>query len=136
MDEVKIMQDCQRLGKSASIRQGQKLTGYAGEQLPGKILNLAVWKWDEVVALEEIEHALAEKIHNDANVASVVETIPQVNASVSVVLVVQPERLEYPKFDLASIAVLLYGSNDLDGNKFAAFLVFCLHHFAERALAE
>lgn len=47
-------------------------------------MNLAVREWDEVVAFEKVKDALAEKIHDNADVATIVEAVPQMNASVPV----------------------------------------------------
>lgn len=111
-------------------------TSNAGEQLAGKVLNLAVGEGHKVVALKKVEHALTKQVHNYAYVAAVVEAVAQVDASVAVLLVVDLERGEHPQFDLASIAVLLDRPNDLDGDKLVAMSVLGLDNLAKRALAQ
>jgi len=111
-------------------------TSNARQQLAGKVLNLAVGEGNKVVALEKVEDALAKQVHNYAYVAAVVEAVAQVDASVSVLLVVNLERGEHPKFDLAGIAVLLDRPNDLDGDKLVALSVSGLDNLAKRALTQ
>ncbi len=112
------------------------LTSNTGQELAGKVLNLAVGKGHKAVALQEIEHALAEKVHDDADVAAVVEAVAEVNAAVPVLGVVGSQRLEDPQFDLAGLAILLYGPDDLDGDELLGGLVSCLYDLAKRALPE
>lgn len=112
------------------------LTSHAGQELTSKRLDLAVWEGHKVVALEEVEHALAEEIHDDANVTPVIEAVPEVDATVPVLLVVDSERLEDAELDLARLAVLLHRPNDLDGDELVLDLVLCLHDLAKRSLAE
>ncbi len=97
-------------------------------------MDLAVGEGHKAVALQEIEHALAEKVHDDADVAAVVEAIAEVDAAVPVLGVVGSQRLEDPEFNLAGLAVLLYGPNDLDGDELLGGLVPCLYDLAKRAL--
>lgn len=49
---------------------------------------MAIRKRHEAVALEKVEDALAQKIHDDADVAAVVKAISQMDAPISVVVVV------------------------------------------------
>jgi hypothetical protein len=65
-----------------------------------------------------------------------VEGIPQVNALVSVGFVVQGQGGENAQLNAGGIAVLLNGSNDLDGTFCPLFLVVGLHHFAKGPLTE
>jgi len=74
------------------------LTSNAGEELSGKALNLAVRKWHKLVALEKIEYTLTKQIHDNTNVASVVETIPKMYAAVSVFVIIGFESRQYPEF--------------------------------------
>lgn len=99
-------------------------------------MNLAVRERHKIVALEEIEHALAKKIHHDADMASKVETVPEMNAAISVLLIVGLEGRQDTELDLAGISVFLNGPDDLDGNELVAPLVFGLHDFAECTLAK
>lgn len=110
------------------------LTGNAGEELAGKVLDLAVGERHKTIALEEVEHALAEKIHDDADVPSVIEAVPEMNTPVPVLGVVGSERLEDPELDLARFPVLLYRANDLDSDKSVVDLVPGLYDLAERPL--
>lgn len=64
------------------------LTGNAGEELPGKQLDVRAWERRKVVDFEEIEYALAVQIRDDADVISIIKTLPQVYAFVPVVPVV------------------------------------------------
>jgi hypothetical protein len=112
------------------------LTSNAGEKLAGKVLDLAVGKWYEVVTLKEVEYTLAEKIHDDADVSSVIEAVSEVNAAVPVLGVVGSECLQDPEFDLTRLAVLLHGADDLDGDKLVGCLLPRLHDLAERSLAK
>jgi len=66
----------------------QSLTSNTGEELTREALYMRARKRHELVLLEEVEHALTEKVGNDANVVLEVEAVPQVDTLVSVVLVV------------------------------------------------
>ena len=61
-------------------------------------MDLAVGEWNKSVALEEIEDALTEKVRNDADVTSVIKTVIQVDASISVLVVVGSECRENSQF--------------------------------------
>lgn len=138
VDQVEVVKDCARsacIPDPPACRMVPR-TSNAGEQLAGKILNLAVGEGHKVVALEEVEDALAKQVHDDAYVAAVVEAIAQVDAPVAVLLVVDLERGEHPEFDLAGIAVLLDRPNDLDGDKLVAMSVLGLDNLAKCALAQ
>lgn len=138
VDQVEVVEDCARsacIPDPPTCRMAPR-TSNAGEQLAGKVLNLAVGEGHKVVALEEVEDALAKQVHNYAYVAAVVEAVAQVDASVAVLLVVDLERGEHPQFYLASIAVLLDRPNDLDGDKLVAMSVLGLDNLAKRALAQ
>jgi hypothetical protein len=63
-------------------------TSYTRKQLTSKILNLTAWKWNEGIAFEKIKDALTQKISDDANVISEIKAVSQVNAFVSIRLVV------------------------------------------------
>lgn len=97
---------------------------------------MAVGERDEVVALEKVEDARAEQIHDDADVASEIETIPQMNASVPVLLVVRLQSLQHTQFDPRGISVLLDGPNDLNGNQLVSFSIASLDHLAKGSLAQ
>lgn len=104
--------------------------------MSGETLNLAVREGDKVVALQEVEDTLAEKIHDDTDVAAEVEAVPQVDTTVAVLLVVGLERGEDSQFDPRRIAVFLHRPNDLDSNKLIASTVLSLDDLAEGALAK
>ena len=141
VDQVQIMEDCvsgsanHTLQASADLRS-LSLTSYARKELPREVLDLAVRKGHKVVALEEVEHALAQQVHNDADVAAEVEAVAEMDAAVPVLGIICPERLEHPQLDLARLAVFLHRADDLDGNKLVGDLISRLDHLAERALAE
>lgn len=104
--------------------------------MPGKVLDLAVRKGDEAVALEKVENALAQEIHDDANVASVIEAVSQVNASISVFLVVGLEGGQNAKLDSRSIAVFLDGTNNFNSHRLVPLQITGLYHFAKGALSK
>lgn len=59
-------------------------TGYAGEQLASEIMDLAVRKWHEIVALQEVEDTRAKQIHDDANMTSEIKAVAEMYTTVSV----------------------------------------------------
>lgn len=71
-----------------SARQHRQLTSHTGEQLSSKVLDLTVGERDEIVALQEIEYALAEEVHDNADVAPVVKAIAKVDTTIPVLRVV------------------------------------------------
>jgi hypothetical protein len=104
--------------------------------LPGKVLDLAVRKGDKAIALEEVENALPQEVHHDADVAAVVEAVPQVDASIPVLLVVGLERVQDAKLNPGGVAILLDRSNDLDSHRLAPLDVASLDDFAKGSLSE
>ena len=66
-----------------------ELTGYASEELSGKISDLAVWKRYEFVRFQEVEDTLSEQVHDNAYVSSEIETISKVYTSVSIFVIVR-----------------------------------------------
>jgi len=99
-------------------------------------LDLAVGERDEIVALKKVENTLPEEIHDDANVSAVIEAISKMDATIAVVDVVQFERLQNSQLNLAGLAVLLHGADNLDGHQLVTSFVSSLHHFAKGALAK
>ena len=71
-------------------------TSYAGEELPGKALDLAARKGNKLVALEKVEYTLAEQVCDNAYMVAKVEAIAEVNTFVPVQAVVLRQRLQYP----------------------------------------
>lgn len=111
--------------------------GYTGEQLTSKALNMTVGKGDKIVALEEVEDALAQEVHDYTDVTSVIEAFSEMNATVSVGGVVGLQCRQHAKFYPAGISVLLDRTNDLDRNVVTPSLaIFSLNHFAKGALSE
>jgi lactam utilization protein B len=84
--------------------------------LPRKVLYLAVGERYEIVTLKEVEDALPQKVHDDADMSAVVEAVSEMDATVAVFLVVGLQCTQDTEFDLASIAVFLDRANNLDGN--------------------
>jgi hypothetical protein len=66
----------------------ETLTCNASKELPCKTLNLAVGERHEVIALKEVEDTLSEQVGDDADMTSIIETVSEMNASVSVLGVV------------------------------------------------
>lgn len=73
------------------------LTSHTCQKLSGKVLDLAAWEWHKSIRFQEIENALAQQIRYDAYVIPKVEAISQVDAFVSIFLVVVRKSREYSK---------------------------------------
>lgn len=114
----------------------QVLTSYTRKELPGKVLDLAAGERHEAVALEEVKDALSQQIRHDANVISIIETIPQVDALVSIGLVVGGKSGQYPQLDPGRVPILLDRTNDLDRAPSFALFIIGLHHLSKRALSK
>ena len=99
-------------------------------------MDLCTWKWDEGVEFEEVEHALAEKVRDNANVISVVEGVTKVNAFVSIVLVVQGQGGQNSKLDTRCVSILLDRSDDLHRALGLLLPIPCLHHFTKGPLTQ
>jgi hypothetical protein len=56
--------------------------------LAGEQLDVGAGKWREAVRLQEIKDALSKEIGNNADVIAKVETMPKVNAFVSVLAII------------------------------------------------
>ena len=134
VDKIEIMQNYIVVSKAPTERWA-KLTCYACEQLASKVLDLTVWEWDEGVALEEVKDTLSKKVHNDANVAAIIEAVSKVYTSIPVLRIVCFEGRQNPQFNPRSISVLLNGSDDLDSNQLVPPLVLGLDHFSKSSLA-
>lgn len=67
-------------------------TGNAGEQLTSEALDLAVRKRHKAIALQKVKDALAKEVHNDADVAAIVEAVSQMDTAIPVLLVICFER--------------------------------------------
>lgn len=90
VDQIQVVQEC----------NGSK-------ELPCEGLNVRSWEGDKATALQEVEDRQPEKRRNDADVASPVEAVAQLDASILVVFVGGSKGLEYSKLDAASIAILI-----------------------------
>jgi hypothetical protein len=97
---------------------------------------LAVWEWDEAVAFEKIEDTLPEQVHDNADMASEVETISEVDAAIPILDIVGLECLQYSKFDSAGIAVLLDRPDNFDSHIFVSPHISGLNDLAKGSLAE
>jgi hypothetical protein len=102
--------------------------------LASKALDLAVREWDEPVALEEVKDALAKEVHNNTNMAPIVKTIPQMNATIPVLFVISLEGGKNPQFYSRGVTVFLNGSDDFDGDLLVTSAVVGLDNFSESAL--
>jgi hypothetical protein len=110
--------------------------GNASKELSSKVLDLAVRKRHETVALQEVENALAKEVHNNANMAAVVEAVPEMYASVSIFVVVGLQGRQYTQLYSRGIAILLDRANDFDGDKSVSFPIASLDHLAKSALTK
>lgn len=66
----------------------ETLTCNASKELPRKTLNLAVGERHKVVTFKEVKDTLSEQVSDDADMTSIIETVSEMNTSVSVVGVV------------------------------------------------
>lgn len=114
----------------------ETLTGNAGEELLGKLLNVRAREWNEAVGLEKVKHALSIEVSHDADVVPEIKAIAEVDAAVHVVLVVGRQSREHTELNARSIAILGHRANHLDGALGPLPLVPGLDNLAERALAE
>lgn len=67
-----------------NVKLCETLTCNASEELSGKTLNLTIGERHEMVALKEVEDTLSEQVGDDADMVSIIETVPKMDASVSV----------------------------------------------------
>lgn len=110
--------------------------GDAGQELPGKALDLTVGKRNELIAFEEIEDALTQQIHDDANVPSIVKTITEVDTPIPIVRIVRFEGSEDPQLDSRRISILLYRADDLDSHQLILPSIGRLYDLTKGALAK
>lgn len=99
-------------------------------------MDLTVREGYKIIALQEVENTLAKKVHDNADVATEIESVSKMYATVSVFLVVCLERGKYAKFNPRRISVLLNRSNNFDSNGFVSPLIFGLDDFTKSALPE
>lgn len=118
------------------MKQTERPTSNASEKLPGEVLNLTVRERYKVIALQEVKNALAEEVHDNADVAAEIEAIPQVYTPVAVLGIVGLERCKNSEFYLRGITVFLDRADDLDGNELISSSIFGLHNFAKGALPQ
>jgi hypothetical protein len=112
------------------------LTRNTGQELPSEALDVRVGERNKAVALQKIEQAQVEKVRDDTDMATEVETVPEMDTPVSIVRVVVPERLQCPQLNLGGVAVLLHGADNLHGDVFAGTAIIGLDYLPEGALAE
>jgi hypothetical protein len=124
------------LVSDALTKCGSVLTSYARKELSGEALNLRAGKWHKSISLEEVKDTLSQKIRDNADVIPEVEGITQMDAFVSVGLVVQRQGRENSQFNARCITVLLHGAYYLDGTLCLSFLVKRLHDFPKGSLAQ
>ncbi len=113
-----------------------QLTSNASQELSGKALDVGIRERNEAVAFEKIEETQVQKVCDDTDMATEVETVSEMDAPVSIVGVVVPKRLQSPELDLSGIAVLLHGADDLHGDELAGTAVKGFDYLSESALPE
>lgn len=111
-------------------------TGYTREELSSKVLDLAAGERNKAVAFQEIKHALSEQIGDNANVVSVIEAIPQVDAFIAILLIIRRERGQHSQFDPRCIPVFLNRPDDLHCAPRFAVLIICLDYLSKCSLSE
>lgn len=79
--------------------------GDTGEQLLRKFLDVRTGEGHEAVALEKVEDALPVQICHDADVVSEIEAVPEVDASVDVVLIVGGQCRQHAQFYATGVPV-------------------------------
>lgn len=79
---------------------------YAAQKLPRKGLNMRSWEWHEATLLEEVKDAQSKQRCNDTYVASPVETVHELNTSVSILVIGSSKCLQDSEFNTAGISVL------------------------------
>lgn len=89
-----------------------------------------------MVSLEEIEYALTQQIHDDANMPTVVEAITEVDAPIPIVRIVCFQGGEDPELDSRGISVFLHRADDFDGHQLVLSSVSRLNDFPKGALAQ
>lgn len=112
------------------------LTCNAREELPREALDVAVWEGRKRIRLEEVKDALTQQIRDDADVVPKVETVPEVDALVSVIPVVGGQGGQDPQLDPRGVAVFLDGPNDLDGTSCVLLSVVGLDHLSKCTLTQ
>lgn len=104
--------------------------------MPGKALYLTVGEGHKLIALEEVENALAQQIHDDADVPSVIKAITEVDTSIPILRVIRFQGSEHPQLDSRSIPIFLDGADDLDGHQLVLPPIGCLDDLAKGTLTE
>jgi hypothetical protein len=56
--------------------------------LAGKLLDLTAGKWDEAIAFEEVENALAKQIGDNADMVAEIKAVSEMYTFVAVALIV------------------------------------------------
>lgn len=117
-------------------RGAGNLTGHTGQKLTSETLDLAVGKGNKRISFEEVEDALAQQIHNNADVTTKVEAIAEMYAPVAVLWVVGFEGSQNPELYARCVPILLYRANDFDGHQLLLLPVHGLDDLTKRALTK
>ena len=76
MNEIEVVQNWLQLAGVVTAAFRNVRTCNTREKLSGKALDLAVRKWNERIALQEIEDALSEQVCDNADMSSEIEASP------------------------------------------------------------
>jgi hypothetical protein len=71
----KTVEDAGQKQADRHERGDMKLTGNAGEELAGKLLDVSAGKGHKLVALEKVKDALAQQVGDDADVVAKVKRV-------------------------------------------------------------
>lgn len=115
---------------------GRSLTSHAGEQLPGKVLDLTTRKRYEAIPLQKVENTLAQQVGDYTYVVPEVETVAKMYAFVAVVLVVHGKSRKYSKLNSRGVAIFLHRTYDLDSTSCLPSLVICFDNLSKGSLTE
>jgi len=97
---------------------------------------VSAWERCKGISFEEVEHALPEKIRDNANMIAKVETISEVYAFVPVVLVVRCQCCQHSQFYSRGVTVFRNCSYNFHGTPCALFLVHSFDDLTEGALTQ
>lgn len=104
--------------------------------MAGKLLNLTAGKWNETIAFEEVENALAKQIGDDADMVAEIKAVSKMYTFVAVALVVGGQSGQHAQLNPRGISVFLDRSNDFDGTTRFPLLVVSFDDFTKGALAQ
>lgn len=95
---------------------------------------MAVRKGHETVAFQKVKDTLAQEVHDDADVALIVEAVRQVYASVSVFGIVGFESSQDSQFNPRCVAIFLHRSDDFDRHSFVTLTITRLDYLTKGSL--